>query len=221
MRFAALVVAAACARVGALHPAARPARAAPLPRRAILALPVLALPCAAYAAATGGGFTMDTMVSAGPGLPKELRVSGELPKPKCSKCVPTDAELQRLSLGYRRLTYLLDNWEKETTVCIRGCVGDRANCGCVQDPIVVQGYMGFKSMNDPLFKIDQVMLRAQSLVSDADFDRYSAAIDRWVEKADEVYVSPHISPICHTSHSSQTSPTPVFGSFSVSPILFP
>ena len=142
-------------------------------------------------------------------------------KPKCSKCVPTDAELQRLSLGYSRLTYLLDNWEKETTVCIRGCVGDRANCGCVQDPIVVQGYMGFKSMNDPLFKIDQVMLRAQSLVSDADFDRYSAAIDRWVEKADEVYVSPHISPICHTSHSSQTSPTPVFGSFSVSPILFP
>lgn len=186
--FLALAVSAA-----AVQPAARPTRASAMPRRALLSLPVLALPGAAFAAATGGGFTMDQMVSAGGGMPKELRVTGENPKAKCSKCVPTDAELQRLTLGYKRLAYLLDNWEKETTVCIRGCVGPAENCGCVRDPVVVQGYMGYKSMNDPLFKIDQLMLRAQPLVSDDNFDRYTAAIDRWVEKADDGNVMAYVS----------------------------
>eukprot|EP00965_Chrysotila_dentata_P192884 6175426-Pleurochrysis_carterae.AAC.4 len=48
-----------------------------------------------------------------------------------------------------------------------------------RDPLVVQSYMGYKSMNDPLFKADQIMIRAQPLVKDADeFEKYAAAIDR-------------------------------------------
>ena len=119
-------------------------------RRAVLALlplPFLAEPRAAFAAATGGGFVEDQFVTAGAGPPK----TGELAK--LTKGEPGPAELQRLVLGYKRLKYLLANWEKETTVCIRGCKGKYEQCGCTRDPIVVQAYMGFKSMNDPLFKV--------------------------------------------------------------------
>ena len=30
---------------------------------------------------------------------------------------PTKEELERIKIGYERMNYLLDNWEKETTVC--------------------------------------------------------------------------------------------------------
>ena len=98
---------------------------------------VAALPAAVQAAATGGGFAESGLASQGSGPPKELRRY----KPSetlCSKCIPTDDELKRLSIGYQRLQYLLSNWEKETTVCIRGCVGKPDNCGCIRDPLVVQ-----------------------------------------------------------------------------------
>ena len=119
-------------------------------RRAVLSLlplPFFMDPQAALAAATGGGFVEDQFVTAGSGPPKV----GELAK--LTKGEPGPAELQRLVLGYKRLQYLLANWEKETTVCIRGCKGKYEQCGCTRDPIIVQSYMGFKSMNDPLFKV--------------------------------------------------------------------
>mmetsp|Transcript_8514 Transcript_8514/g.18554 ORF Transcript_8514/g.18554 Transcript_8514/m.18554 type:complete len:197 (+) Transcript_8514:43-633(+) len=102
-----------------------------------------------------------------------------LPLSACAASVPSQAELSKLAKGYARLQYLLANWEQETTVCIKGCVGKPENCGCIRDPLVVQSYMGYKSMNDPLFKADQIMIRAQPLVKDADeFEKYAAAIDR-------------------------------------------
>ena len=117
----------------------------------VLAMPAVLAPTKSFAAATGGGFSSSELVSKGTGPPtvKDLGATS------CAKCPPTEDELQRLALGYKRLKYLLDNWEAETTVCIRGCTGKPENCGCIRDPLVVQSYMGFKSMKDPLFKIDQ------------------------------------------------------------------
>ncbi len=108
--------------------------------------------------------------------------------------VPSQEELSRLATGYGQLLYLLENWEAETTVCIKGCVGKSENCGCVRNPIIVQEYMGYKDMRDPLFKADQLMIRAEPLVSEqAKLEKYSAAIDRWVEKADEGNVMAYVS----------------------------
>ena len=113
---------------------------------------------------------------------------------KLTKGEPGPEELKRLAYGYQRLEYLLNNWEKETTVCIRGCKGGYDNCGCTRDPIIVQSYMGYKSMNDPLFKAGDLMLRASSMVkSDADFERYNAAMDKWTEKADAGNVMAYVS----------------------------
>ncbi len=107
-------------------------------RELLLALPTLAaLPAAVQAAATGGGFAESGLASQGSGPPKELR-RYKPSETSCSKCIPTDDELKRLSIGYQRLQYLLSNWEKETTVCIKGCVGKPDNCGCIRDPLVVQ-----------------------------------------------------------------------------------
>ncbi len=98
---------------------------------------------------------------------------------------PTADELLRLAKGEARIQYLLDNWEELTTVCIKGCVGKPEQCGCVRDPTVVQGYLGFKSMNDPLFRADQLMIRAEPLVKSEDLlDDYSNAIDRWTQKVE-------------------------------------
>ena len=108
--------------------------------------------------------------------------------------VPSEAELSNLAKGYSRLQYLLANWEKLTTVCIKGCTGSAEQCGCIRDPIIVQSYMGFKSMNDPLFKADQIMIRAQPLVpEDKDFDEYTNAIDRWTRKCDAANVMAYTS----------------------------
>ena len=79
-------------------------------------------------------------------------------------------------------------------MCIRGCKGSYENCGCTRDPIIVQSYMGYKSMNDPLFKAGDLMLRASSMVkSDADFEKYNAAMDKWTEKADSGNVMAYVS----------------------------
>jgi len=108
--------------------------------------------------------------------------------------VPTQQELGRLAQGYSRLQYLLQNWEKLTTVCIKGCVGAPEQCGCIRDPVIVQSYMGFKSMEDPLFKADQLMIRAQQLVaSDKDLDAYTDAVDRWTRKCDAANVMAYTS----------------------------
>ncbi|KAL3903210.1 MAG: hypothetical protein SGILL_010532, partial [Bacillariaceae sp.] len=86
--------------------------------------------------------------------------------------------------GYNRLQYLLDNWEKETTVCKTGqetTFGDK----CERTPLKVMDYLGFRSINDPLFKADQAMLRLKAEVpSDNELDFYEA-IERFAENAEE------------------------------------
>ena len=162
--------------------------AKPTRRSLLLSLPALAAPGAALAAATGGGFTDSQFQTQGGGPPK----IGELAK--LTKGEPNAEELKRLAYGYQRLQYLLSNWEKETTVCIKGCKGKYENCGCTRDPIIVQSYMGYKSMNDPLFKAGDLMLRASSLCkTDADFERLEGLMDKWNKKADAGNIMAYVS----------------------------
>ena len=107
--------------------------------------------------------------------------------------VPTQQELGRLAQGYSRLQYLLQNWEKLTTVCIKGCVGAPEQCGCIRDPVIVQSYMGFKSMEDPLFKAGDLMLRASYAVDDKNFEKYNEAMEKWNNKADAGNVMAYVS----------------------------
>ena len=166
-------------------PAARCSR-----RVALATLPALVgcAPGAALAVATGGGAVKDQFTTQGAGPPKLPELA------PLSKGEPGPEELKRLVYGYQRLQYLLANWEKETTVCIRGCKGKYENCGCSRDPIVVQAYMGFKSMKDPLFRAGDLMLRASALVqTDADFERYTVAMEKWNNKADSGNIMAYVS----------------------------
>ena len=114
--------------------------------------------------------------------------------PPLTKGEPKPEELKRLVMGYKRLDYLLANWEKETTVCIKGCKGKASSCGCTRDPIIVQSYMGFKDMNDPLFKAGDLMIRAATLVeTDADFEKLNAATEAWNKKADQGNIMAYVS----------------------------
>jgi len=160
-------------------------------RTALAMLPALAAARPATAAQVGGGGSggmeggMSTM---GGGPPKVEKLA------PLTKGEPSPAELKRLAIGYRRLKYLLDNWEKETTVCIKGCKGPYEGCGCTRDPIIVQAYMGYKSMEDPLFRAGDLMLRASTLVkSDADFEKYTVALEKWNNQADDGNVMAYVS----------------------------
>lgn len=126
--------------------------------------------------------------SVGGGPPK---IKGLAP---LTKGEPSPAEINRLAVGYQRLQYLLKNWDAETTVCIKGCKGAYESCGCIRDPLVVQSYMGYKSMSDPLFKAGDLMLRASTLIkSDAEFERYNEAMEKWNAKADAGNIMAYVS----------------------------
>jgi len=155
-------------------------------------LPVLSSPRAALAAATGGGFVEGQFTTQGGGPPKVP------PLAPLTKGEPKPEELQRLVYGYQRLQYLIANWEKETTVCIKGCKVDEKrggyeSCGCTRNPVIVQSYMGYKSMDDPLFKAGDLMLRASTLISDEDFESYNVAMEKWNNKADAGNVMAYVS----------------------------
>lgn len=86
--------------------------------------------------------------------------------------------------GYNRLQYLLDNWEKETTVCKTGqetTFGDK----CERTPTVVMEYLGFKSTSDPLFKADAAMLRLKDLVPSEREVEFYDAVDLFAQNAEE------------------------------------
>mmetsp|Transcript_15654 Transcript_15654/g.28465 ORF Transcript_15654/g.28465 Transcript_15654/m.28465 type:complete len:266 (-) Transcript_15654:2378-3175(-) len=95
------------------------------------------------------------------------------------------ADQDKIIKGYNRLTYLLDNWEKETTICGRT---DNPYIGCERTPEKVMEYLGYKSMNDPLFRADKTLIRLQGLVPSNDSKAqadYQDAVDSWMEKAEE------------------------------------
>jgi hypothetical protein len=100
---------------------------------------------------------------------------------------------QRLPLGHARVKYLLDHWDEITSVCgtsvmsdierkqvirTEGGGGSNGKDACSKTPLRVQEFMGYKSTNDPLYKIDKLLIRVGS--SSTNFmnnDDYSDFID--------------------------------------------
>lgn len=114
-----------------------------------------------------------------------------LPKRALSDDVPSREELLKLTKGYERLQELLTNWDAITVGACRGSVSKSDvqvvatnGVGCDKAPLKVQEYVGYKSINDPLFKADKLMRRALPLLPpDADIDEYLDAVNLWAEKA--------------------------------------
>mmetsp|Transcript_4232 Transcript_4232/g.5849 ORF Transcript_4232/g.5849 Transcript_4232/m.5849 type:complete len:208 (-) Transcript_4232:588-1211(-) len=91
---------------------------------------------------------------------------------------PASAEVypgaDRLKKGYDGLTFLLDNWESETTAC-------DANNECRRDPDKVRKYLGLRSTKDPLFQIEKVLEKGQNYIEDLDdLDEYIGAVEDYI-----------------------------------------
>lgn len=94
--------------------------------------------------------------------------------------------------GYKRLVYLLDNWEKETTVCK---IGQTTTFGdeCERTPLKVMDYLGYKSTNDPLFKVEKTLKRLGALVpAERDVD-YLDAVENLLQNAEEASGMAYVS----------------------------
>jgi hypothetical protein len=77
---------------------------------------------------------------------------------------PTPDELRRIQEGYRSITYLLDHFEQETTVC-------RENGGeCKRNADAVRRALGLRSTKDPLFQIEKVFAKVKDM-DDIDLDK--------------------------------------------------
>ena len=63
----------------------------------------------------------------------------------------------------------------------------------MRNPTIVQSYMGYKSMEDPLFKAGDLMLRASYAVDDKNFEKYNEAMEKWNNKADAGNVMAYVS----------------------------
>jgi hypothetical protein len=87
--------------------------------------------------------------------------------------------------GHSRLTYLLDNWEAETTVCGRGDNPYVTDAGCERTPLKVMDYLGYRNTKHPLFKADKMLQRLEVLVPTEYEAEYLDAIEKWIESADE------------------------------------
>jgi hypothetical protein len=87
---------------------------------------------------------------------------------------PSAAELARIKTGYDGLTYLLENFEAETTVC-------RENGGeCKRDAERVRKYLGLRSTTDPLFQIEKVFVKVKYMDVDPDeIESFFEATEEW------------------------------------------
>eukprot|EP00590_Aulacoseira_subarctica_P003826 CAMPEP_0172419114 /NCGR_PEP_ID=MMETSP1064-20121228/5556_1 /TAXON_ID=202472 /ORGANISM="Aulacoseira subarctica , Strain CCAP 1002/5" /LENGTH=230 /DNA_ID=CAMNT_0013158409 /DNA_START=39 /DNA_END=731 /DNA_ORIENTATION=- len=87
---------------------------------------------------------------------------------------PTKAELDRIKLGYKQIQNLLNNFEKETTVC-------RDNGGeCKRDADPIRKALGLRSTTDPLFQIEKVFAKVKYMDIDPDkLDQFFDATEEW------------------------------------------
>jgi hypothetical protein len=109
-----------------------------------------------------------------------------LADPAAAKGTPDlDVEKQKIYKGIQRLDYLLENWVKETTICGVNDNPYTSDNGCERTPAKVMEVMGFKSMNDPLFKADKTLRKLEGLIPPGSEADYLDALEKWVEKADE------------------------------------
>lgn len=92
---------------------------------------------------------------------------------------------QKLVKGNERLNYLLDHWIEETTICGRNDNPYVGKGGCERTPVKVMDYLGYKNMNDPLFRADKTMKSLESIIPNNQFNDYLDAIEKWNEAAEE------------------------------------
>ena len=87
---------------------------------------------------------------------------------------PSSDDLSRIKAGYDGIQYLLENWDKETTVC-------RENGGeCKRDAEPVRRYMGLRSTTDPLFQIEKVFGKVKNMELDGDqLEKFFEATEEW------------------------------------------
>lgn len=114
--------------------------------------------------------------------PAQAVVAAQAPK------VPSQQELVNLQLGYARVQYLVQNWE-----AIVNKNGEKV-------PLRVQDYIGYKSMKDPLFKVDKIMVRATPLVDENDVERYQETIMQYQRDAEAA------SGLAYTSSWGEANP---------------
>ena len=98
-----------------------------------------------------------------------------IPSPAFAASGPTAADLERIKIGYSQITYLLANFEKETTTC-------RDNGGeCKRDANAVRKAMGLRSTTDPLFQIEKVFDKVKYMDNlDPDkLDAFFEAAEDW------------------------------------------
>jgi len=144
------------------------------------------LPAACSAVAQRGAATL---------LAAVLLTSSPLRPPALAAPPPTTSELSRLSFGLARIDFLLENWDRLTTVCNGVSTGTAAGAledaqvmrtqnqnRCYKTPLKVQQFIGASSTLDPLFKADKLMIRAQPLVRDENQEAYTTAVDAYITK---------------------------------------
>mmetsp|Transcript_17838 Transcript_17838/g.30335 ORF Transcript_17838/g.30335 Transcript_17838/m.30335 type:complete len:226 (+) Transcript_17838:3-680(+) len=87
---------------------------------------------------------------------------------------PSQADIERIKIGYKQIEYLLDNFEQETTVC-------RENGGeCKRDADPVRKALGLRSTTDPLFQIDKVFNKVKNMDLDPDkLESFFDATENW------------------------------------------
>ena len=109
---------------------------------------------------------------------------------------------QRLPLGHARVKYLLDHWDDITSVCGTSVMSDierkqviRTEGGggngqdaCSKTPLRVQEFMGYKSTNDPLYKIDKLLIRVGSsssnFMNNNDYNDFIDTVEEYRATAD-------------------------------------
>eukprot|EP00522_Entomoneis_paludosa_P010585 CAMPEP_0172450068 /NCGR_PEP_ID=MMETSP1065-20121228/8577_1 /TAXON_ID=265537 /ORGANISM="Amphiprora paludosa, Strain CCMP125" /LENGTH=209 /DNA_ID=CAMNT_0013201837 /DNA_START=33 /DNA_END=662 /DNA_ORIENTATION=+ len=111
-------------------------------------------------------FTVAGVASAAFGLQNEAAGAAASP--------PTEAELERIRVGYKQIQYLLDNFEQETTIC-------RENGGeCKRDADAIRRALGLRTTTDPLFQIEKVFAKGKYMDIDPDnLDAYFEAVEEW------------------------------------------
>jgi hypothetical protein len=119
--------------------------------------------------------------------------------------LPSAQDLERLQLGHARVCYLLDHWDEVTRVCgtvvmsdnerkqIIRTEGGGGTDACTKTPLRVQEFMGYKSIEDPLYKVDKLMVRAGPLVHPDDFEKYFDTVEKYRERADNTALMAYTS----------------------------
>jgi hypothetical protein len=103
----------------------------------------------------------------------------------------TDIDKANILKGYKRLNYLLDNWDAETTVCKTGV--DNPYLGCDRTPVKVMDYLGYKSTADPLFRADKMLRRLEEIAPSDKEGEFMDAMEVYIEKSESGSGTAYIS----------------------------